>query len=68
VPDNSPGSPPAVRADAGSDTLTVLAVHGDRITRLRVVPSSGSFLVSVAADSTLTALGNSRPMPAPWTA
>ncbi|MBM9509087.1 lactonase family protein [Actinacidiphila acididurans] len=33
--------------NAGSDTLTVFAVHGDRLERTQVVPTSGSFPVSV---------------------
>jgi DNA-binding beta-propeller fold protein YncE len=36
--------------NAGSDTLTVFAVDGDRLTRRQVVPSFGDFPVSVAAQ------------------
>ncbi|WP_329562940.1 lactonase family protein [Kitasatospora sp. NBC_01266] len=34
--------------NAGSDTVTVFAVHGDRLTRTQVLPSGGSFPVGVA--------------------
>jgi 6-phosphogluconolactonase (cycloisomerase 2 family) len=34
--------------NAGSDTVTVFAVNGDRLTRRQVVPSGGPFPVSVA--------------------
>jgi DNA-binding beta-propeller fold protein YncE len=36
--------------NAGSDTLTVFAVDGDRLTRVQVIGSGGSFPVSVTAD------------------
>lgn len=35
--------------NAGSDTLTVFAVRGDRLIRLEVLPTGGSFPVSVTA-------------------
>jgi 6-phosphogluconolactonase (cycloisomerase 2 family) len=35
--------------NAGSDTITVFAVRGDRLIRLEVLPSGGSFPVSVTA-------------------
>lgn len=35
--------------NAGSNTLTVFAVRGDRLIRLEVLPTGGSFPVSVAA-------------------
>ena len=33
--------------NAGSDTLTVFAVHGDRLQRTQVIPTGGAFPVSV---------------------
>ncbi|MFF4540013.1 lactonase family protein [Streptomyces aureus] len=33
--------------NAGSDTITVFAVHGDRLERLQILPSGGNFPVSV---------------------
>jgi DNA-binding beta-propeller fold protein YncE len=39
--------------NAGSDTLTVFAVDGDRLIRRQVVPSFGDFPVSVAARGDL---------------
>ena len=36
--------------NAGSDSVTVFAVHGDRLTRRQVIGSGGSFPVSVTAD------------------
>jgi DNA-binding beta-propeller fold protein YncE len=39
--------------NAGSDTLTVFAVDGDRLTRRQVVPSFGDFPVSVAVHDHL---------------
>ena len=37
-----------VAVNAGSDTITTFAVHGDRLARLQVLPAGGSFPVSVA--------------------
>lgn len=37
-----------VAVNAGSDTITTFAVYGDRLVRLQVLPSGGSFPVSVA--------------------
>lgn len=34
--------------NAGSDTVTVFAVHGERLERLQVIPSGGEFPVSIA--------------------
>ena len=34
--------------NAGSDTVTVFAVHGDRLQRLQVIASGGTFPVSIA--------------------
>ena len=43
--------------NAGSNTLTVFAVHGDRLQRLQVVGSGGTFPVSVAVhDGTVYVL------------
>ncbi|GII57719.1 hypothetical protein Pth03_61080 [Planotetraspora thailandica] len=39
--------------NAGSDTVTVFAVHGDRLTRTQVVSSGGTFPVSVAVRGDL---------------
>ncbi|GAA4567276.1 lactonase family protein [Planotetraspora kaengkrachanensis] len=39
--------------NAGSDTITVFAVHGDRLTRTQVVSSGGRFPVSVAVHGDL---------------
>jgi 6-phosphogluconolactonase (cycloisomerase 2 family) len=36
--------------NAGSDSLTVFSVHGDRLSREQVIGSGGSFPVSVTAD------------------
>ena len=33
--------------NAGSDTLTLFAVHGDRLERLQIIPTGGDFPVSV---------------------
>jgi hypothetical protein len=46
--------------NAGSDTLTVFAVDGDRLTRRQVVPSFGDFPVSVAAQGRLVYVLNAR--------
>lgn len=46
--------------NAGSDTITVFAVHGDRLVRRQVVPSGGSFPVSVAAHGHLVYVLNAR--------
>ncbi|MGY4924730.1 hypothetical protein [Streptomyces sp. 900105755] len=47
--------------NAGSDTVTVFAVHGDRLVRRQVVPSGGDFPVGVAVHGdpvyVLNALG-----------
>ncbi|MFF4307609.1 lactonase family protein [Streptomyces sp. NPDC001601] len=39
--------------NAGSDTVTVFAVHGDRLVRRQVVPSGGDFPVGVAVHGDL---------------
>jgi DNA-binding beta-propeller fold protein YncE len=46
--------------NAGSDTLTVFAVDGDRLIRRQVVPSFGDFPVSVAARGHLVYVLNAR--------
>jgi DNA-binding beta-propeller fold protein YncE len=46
--------------DAGSDTVTVFAVHGDRLTRVQVVRSGGSFPVSVVAGGGAVVVLNAR--------
>lgn len=46
--------------NAGSDTVTVFAVHGDSLTRLQVVRSGGSFPVSVVAHGNVVFVLNAR--------
>jgi DNA-binding beta-propeller fold protein YncE len=46
--------------NAGSDTLTVFSVHGDRLARRQVVPTFGDFPVSVAAHGHLVYVLNAR--------
>jgi hypothetical protein len=46
--------------NAGSNTLTVFAVDGDRLTRLQVISSGGDFPVSVAARGPLVFVLNGR--------
>jgi DNA-binding beta-propeller fold protein YncE len=46
--------------NAGSDTLTVFAVDGDRLSRRQVIPSFGDFPVSVAAHDRLVYVLNAR--------
>jgi 6-phosphogluconolactonase (cycloisomerase 2 family) len=46
--------------NAGSDTLTVFSVHGDKLTRRAVVSSGGSFPVSVAVHGHLVYVLNAR--------
>jgi DNA-binding beta-propeller fold protein YncE len=46
--------------NAGSDTVTVFAVDGDRLIRRQVVPSSGDFPVSVAARDHVVYVLNAR--------
>jgi DNA-binding beta-propeller fold protein YncE len=46
--------------NAGSDTLTVFAVDGDRLSRRQVVPTLGDFPVSVAARGRLVYVLNAR--------
>jgi DNA-binding beta-propeller fold protein YncE len=46
--------------NAGSDTLTVFAVHGDRLDRRQVIASGGAFPVSVAAHGNLVYVLNAR--------
>ncbi|MFP3464025.1 lactonase family protein [Leifsonia sp. SIMBA_070] len=46
--------------NAGSNTITVFAVRGDRLFRLEVLPSGGSFPVSVTAHSGLVYVLNAR--------
>jgi len=36
--------------NAGSDTITVFAVHGDELERVQVLPSGGDFPVSLTSD------------------
>jgi 6-phosphogluconolactonase (cycloisomerase 2 family) len=44
--------------NAGSDTVTVFAVHGERLTRLQVIGSGGSFPVSIAVRGGLVYVAN----------
>jgi 6-phosphogluconolactonase (cycloisomerase 2 family) len=37
--------------NAGSDSITVFAVHGDRLTRVQVIGSGGTFPVSITAHA-----------------
>jgi len=46
--------------NAGSNTLTVFAVHGDRLQRLQVISSGGNFPVSVAVHGNLVYVLNAR--------
>jgi DNA-binding beta-propeller fold protein YncE len=46
--------------NAGSDTLTVFGVDGDRLVRRQVVPTFGDFPVSVAAHGNLVYVLNAR--------
>ena len=46
--------------NAGSDTITTFAVHGDRLVRRQVLPSGGSFPVSVTAHGNLVYVLNAR--------
>jgi DNA-binding beta-propeller fold protein YncE len=46
--------------NAGSDTITVFAAHGDRLVRRQVLPSHGSFPVSVAVHGNLVYVLNAR--------
>jgi 6-phosphogluconolactonase (cycloisomerase 2 family) len=46
--------------NAGSNTITVFAVHGDRLHRLQVVSSGGTFPVSIAARGHLVYVLNAR--------
>ena len=46
--------------NAGSDTLTVFDVHGDRLDRRQVVGSGGAFPVSVAVHGNLVYVLNAR--------
>src|SRR5262249_17363146 len=46
--------------NAGSDSLTVFAAHGDRLARRQVVSSGGSFPVSVAAHGNVVYVLNAR--------
>jgi len=46
--------------NAGSNTLTVFAVHGDRLQRLQVIGSGGAFPVSIAVHGDLVYALNAR--------
>ena len=46
--------------NAGSNTITVFAVHGDRLTRLQVIGSGGTFPVSIAVHGSLVYVLNAR--------
>lgn len=47
-------------ANAGSDTLTVFDVHGDRLIRRQVISSGGAFPVSIAVHGNLVYVLNAR--------
>jgi len=46
--------------NAGSDTITTFAVRGDRLVRRQVLPSGGSFPVSITAHGNLVYVLNAR--------
>ena len=46
--------------NAGSDTITVFAVHGDRLVRLQVISSGGQFPVSITTHGSLVYVLNAR--------
>jgi 6-phosphogluconolactonase (cycloisomerase 2 family) len=46
--------------NAGSDNLTVFAVHGDQLSRLQIISSHGNFPVSVSAHGSLVYVLNAR--------
>ncbi|HET6877382.1 MAG TPA: beta-propeller fold lactonase family protein [Jatrophihabitans sp.] len=46
--------------NAGSNTITTFAVHGDRLVRRQVLSSGGSFPVSIAANGDLVYVLNAR--------
>ena len=46
--------------NAGSDTVSVFAVHGDRLTRRQVITSGGTFPVSIAVRGNLLYVLNAR--------
>jgi 6-phosphogluconolactonase (cycloisomerase 2 family) len=46
--------------NAGSNTLTVFGVHGDRLTRLQVIASGGTFPVSVTTHGNTVYVLNAR--------
>ncbi len=46
--------------NAGSDTITVFAVHGDQLTRLQVISSGGQFPVSITTHGALVFVLNAR--------
>jgi 6-phosphogluconolactonase (cycloisomerase 2 family) len=46
--------------NAGSDTITVFAVHGDQLTRLQVISSGGQFPVSITRHGSLVFVLNAR--------
>ena len=56
--DRGPGLLYAV--NAGSDTITVFAVHGDRLVRRQVIASGGDFPVSITAHGNLVYVLNAR--------
>jgi DNA-binding beta-propeller fold protein YncE len=46
--------------NAGSDTITVFDVHGDRLSRRQVISSGGAFPVSIAVHGSLVYVLNAR--------
>jgi 6-phosphogluconolactonase (cycloisomerase 2 family) len=46
--------------NAGSDTITVFGVHGDRLARRQVISSGGTFPVSIAVHGNLVYVLNAR--------
>lgn len=46
--------------NAGSNTITVFAVHGDQLTRLQVISSGGQFPVSITTHGSLVYVLNAR--------
>jgi DNA-binding beta-propeller fold protein YncE len=55
-----PGSGLLYAVNAGSDTITTFAVHGDRLVRRQVISSGGAFPVSIAVHGNLVFVLNAR--------
>jgi 6-phosphogluconolactonase (cycloisomerase 2 family) len=55
-----PGARLLYAVNAGSDTITVFAVHGDRLDRRQVIGTDGQFPVSIAIHGNLVYVLNAR--------